>query len=185
MAKKGLPPETSLDDVKVRIREAYRNPSVGKIHHVWLKEGPRAFRSATLLEIKNPSTGERHHYSLKLDSIDRLKRGWFSKSDKSIRLDGNDPDEIERLYRFLRAHIEGKLSSTGDLHIIGKEEYKKLEGLLDQIPRLASSDLVELVKHILPRIKTDHEYLGGFIQAFKDSDAQTVTDIPVASRMGQ
>ena len=36
MAKKGLPPETSLDDVLVRIREAYRNPSVGKIEQVTL-----------------------------------------------------------------------------------------------------------------------------------------------------
>jgi hypothetical protein len=185
MENKGLPPEASLDDVKVRIREAYRNPNVGKIEQVALKEGPRAFRIATLMEIIDPSTGELHHYSLKIDSIDRLKKGWFSKPERSIRLEGHDPDEIEHLYRFLTAHAEGRLSKTGHLHIITSEDYEKLEGLLDQIPSLASPDIVELVKLILPRIENAHAYLGEFIQTFEDSDPQTVAHIAVASRVVQ
>lgn len=39
-----IPPEASLDDVKVRIRESIKNPNVGKVEQVVLKEGPRAFR---------------------------------------------------------------------------------------------------------------------------------------------
>ncbi|MDP8285190.1 MAG: DUF4263 domain-containing protein, partial [Candidatus Electryonea clarkiae] len=185
MAKESPPSEASLDDVKVRISEAYRNPNIGKIQQVTLKEGPRAFRIATLMEIKDPRTGKLHHYSLKIDSIDRRKNGWFSKPERSIRLEGHDPDEIERLYRFLTAHAEGKLSRTGDLHVIGTEDYEKLEGLLDQIPSLASPDMVELVKLILPRIENAHTYLGEFIQTFEDSDPQTVADIAIASRMVQ
>ena len=38
-----LPPEASLDDVKVRIRESIKNPNVGKVEQVVLKEdgGPK------------------------------------------------------------------------------------------------------------------------------------------------
>ena len=83
-----LPPETSLDEVKVRIRQSYSNPNVGKIHQVVLKDGPRAFRIATLLEILDPKTESLHHYSLKIDSIDRrTNKGWFAKPEKSVRLD--------------------------------------------------------------------------------------------------
>lgn len=132
MANRGLPPETTLDDVKVRIRKAYKNPNVGKIHQAVLKDGPRTFRLATLLEIIDTKTGDLHHYSLKIDSIERLKAGWFSKPQKSVRLEGDNPNEIEHLCRFLNALTEGKLSNrTGELHIIGSDEYEKLENLLN------------------------------------------------------
>ena len=71
-----LPPDTTLDDVKIRIREAYSNPNVGKISQVVLKDGPQTFRIATLLEIVNPKTGTLHHYSLKIDHIVRKKKSW-------------------------------------------------------------------------------------------------------------
>lgn len=184
MERPGLPPETSLDDVKVRIRESYKNPNVGKIHQVVLKDGPRTFRIATLIEIIDPKTGGLHHYSLKIDSIDRLKAGWFSKPEKSVRLEGGSPDEIETLYRFLSALIEGKLSNrTGDLHIIGSEEYEKLEMLIDSLPNLASSDKLELVKAILPHIEGTSSYIDDFVDAFKNSDPETVRHIAIASRI--
>lgn len=44
MEKGSLPPDNSLDDVKVRIRKSYSNPNVGQIHQVVLKDGPRTFR---------------------------------------------------------------------------------------------------------------------------------------------
>lgn len=99
-----LPPESTIDDVKVRIRKSIQNPNVGRIEQVILKEGPRAFRLATLYEILKPDTGDLHHYSLKIDSIDRKKDGWFYKPKKSISLNGRNPDEIEHLFRFLQAH---------------------------------------------------------------------------------
>ncbi len=178
-----LPPESTFEDVKVRIRESVNNPNVGKIEQVVLKEGPRAFRLATLFEIVNPETSELHHYSLRIDSISRKKAGWFYKPEKSMSLEGREPDEIERLFLFLRAHIEGKLSdTTGDLHIIGSEEYHKLEKLIELIPNLASPDMVELVKLIIPRIKDASSYLQNFIEAFESSDPQTVEHVAVAAR---
>jgi hypothetical protein len=112
MASSSLPPDQSLDDVTVRIKNTYSNPNVRTITQVVLKDGPRAFRIATLLELVNPNTAEFHHYSLKIDHIDRTKAGWFAKPAKSIRLEGKEPDEIEKLYRFLHAITSLKTSGN-------------------------------------------------------------------------
>lgn len=167
MGKGFLPYETTLDDVKVRIRKTYSNPSVGKIHQVVLKEGPKTFKLATLLEIKDSSTGEFHHYSLKIDCINRWKAGWFAKPQKSVRLEGEDPNEIERLHRFLTALAGDKLSDrTGELHITGGEEYVKLDKLLHVLPDLPSSDMLQLVKKLLSQIEGATSYVGEFVAAF-------------------
>jgi hypothetical protein len=49
-----LPPEKTIGDVKVKIRESVNNPNVGKIKQVELKSGPRTYRIATLVEIIDP-----------------------------------------------------------------------------------------------------------------------------------
>jgi len=181
-----LPPETSLDDVKVRIRNATKNPNVGRTEQVVLKEGPRAFRLATLMEILKPETGETHHHVLKLDSIDRTKSGWFYKAEKSLSLEGSEQhNEIDRLFTFLKAHLEGKLNTTGDLHILSSGDYDKLTGLVDLIPNLASPDMVELVKLIVPRIKDSAAYFPEFVEVFKASDAETVNHLATAARLVQ
>jgi len=184
MGKGFLPPETSLDDVKVRIRQSYSNPNVGQIHQVVLKDGPRTFRIATLLEILDPSTEKLHHYSLKIDSINRKKAGWFHKPEKSIRLDGNQPNEIEHLYRFLTAVTEGRLShKAGDLHIIGSNDYVKLESMIDVLPKLASVDKLELVKTILTQIEGQASYAQEFVHAFQNSPPEILRHIATASRI--
>lgn len=178
-----LPSDSTLEDVQVRIRKSIRNPNVGRVEQVVLREGPRAFRLATLFEILDPAAGGVHHYSLKLDSVNRKKDGWFYKPEKSITLESGDPDEIGRLFRFLQAHVEGKLGdTTADIHIIGSEEYKKLESLVELIPDLASPDMVELVKRIVPNIEDAGAYIDEFIGAFEESDPATVEHLAVASR---
>src|SRR5580704_14483733 len=145
-----LPPDQTLDDVIVRIRKSYSNPNVRTITQVVLKEGPRAFRIATLLELIDSTTNDFHHYSLKIDQIDRTKQGWFSKPEKSIRLDGKDPDEIEKLYRFLSASLRDQFKNeSGELHLIRGEDYAKLEALIRALPNLANSDKLQLIKNVL------------------------------------
>lgn len=70
MPKGTLPPENTLDDVTIRIKKTYSNPNVRTITQAVLKDGPRAFKIATMLEVINPKNGEFHHYSLKIDHID-------------------------------------------------------------------------------------------------------------------
>jgi len=89
-----LPPEKTIGDVKVKIRESVNNPNVGKIKQVELKSGPRTYRIATLVEIIDPQKNKVHHYSLKIDSVDKIKSGWFYKEKKSVRIEGQIPNEI-------------------------------------------------------------------------------------------
>ena len=181
-----LKPEASLDDVKVRIRECYTNPNVRSTKQVVLKEGPRTFRIATLFEIVDPQTSEFHHYSLKIDSIDRRKSGWFGKPDKSVRLESDDPDEIRALFQFLEAALAERLPETsGEIHIIGSADYAKLERLVEALPNLAASDRVELVKAILSQLSGDASDVHEFVAAFSSAQPGTLSQISVASRVVQ
>ena len=181
-----LPPENTLEDVKLKIRDTYSNPSVGKIFQVVLKEGPRVFKIATLLEIKDNNTKQFHHYSLKIDSINKRKAGWFAEPEKSIRLDGGTHNEIEILYKFLKVLFEGNISTkTGELHIIDSEQYVHLEKLLETLPNIASTDKLELVKTILSQLDSSVSDIGHFIDVFQKSDKSIISHIAVASRIVQ
>lgn len=179
-----LPPDATLDDVKVRIRNAYTNPNVGQISQVVLREGPQAFRIATLIEIVNPQTKEFHHYSLKIDHIDKkVRSGWFAKPEKSVRLEGDDPNEIERLYRFLHASAQGELaSSDGDLHIIRSADYAKLEGIVGSLPSLAESDKIQLIRTTLDQLEHSTSLTADLIAALEQSTPETLRHIATASR---
>jgi hypothetical protein len=179
-----LPADTSLDDVKVRIKKTYSNPNVRTITQVVLKEGPRAFRIATLLELVNPKTGDFHHYSLKIDHIDKTKKGWFAKPDKSVRLEGKEPDEIDRLHKFLQATLENDLNDkTGELHLISGSDYKNLESVLHIVPNIADTDKIHLVKNILAQLDGDNTMFSDFVTAFEGSSERTLSHIAAAARM--
>ncbi len=180
-----LPPETKLEDVKLTVRKAYSGKNVRDIRQTWLKEGPQAHRLATLLEIIDPDTNEFHHYSLKIDQINRTnKRGWFSKPEKSIRLDGKDPDEIRNLHLFLSTIYNDSIAGQyGQLHIITGEEYEKLENILGALPNIADSDKLQLVKSIFSQLDANAINLGEFTALFEDSDGSVVRHIATVSRM--
>lgn len=168
----------------IRIRSSYSNPNVRTITQVVLKEGPRAFRIATLLELINPITGEFHHYSLKLDQIDRTKKGWFAKPEKSIRLEGDDPDEIGKLYTFLEAAQRDQFGhDTGELHLIRSEDYAKLEQVVAALPNLADTDKLQLVKNVLVQLESTESSVQEFAAAFEGSGEQTLKHIAAASRL--
>lgn len=184
MTQGKLPPENTLDDVQIRIRKSYSNPNVRTITQAILKEGPKAFKIATLLELINPQSGEFHHYSLKIDHVDKLKSGWFAKPEKSVRLDGNDPDEIERLYKLIHAAYEGSLGdATGKLHLISSADYAKLEKLIEAIPNIADTDKLQLVGNLLSKIDDNISNLPLFISAFEASNSETLKHIATASRL--
>lgn len=178
-----LPPNYSLDDVVVRIKQTYSNPNVKSITQCVLKDGPRAFKVATLLEVIDPATGAFHHYSLKLDHIDRNKTAWFAKPAKSARLEGKAPDEIEKLFRFLSAVYGEKLSGhAGELHLIRGEDYKQLEGLLKALPNLANTDKLQLAKNVLAQLGDADSTVTEFAAVFESSGHQILRNIATASR---
>ncbi len=177
-----LPPDLTLDDVRVRIRKAYSNPSVGKISQVVLKDGPQAFRIATLLEIINSNTGEFHHHCLKIDHIVRkAKEGWFTNPERSVRLDS--PDEVDRLYMFLHALKQDALADQhGDLHLIRTNDYRQLESLLGSLANLAATDKIQLVRTILDQLSEASSSAVDFVAAFEESSPEALRHISMASR---
>jgi len=184
MTQGTLPPENSLDDVKIRITKSYKNPNVKSITQAVLKEGPRAFKIATLLEVINPKTGEFHHYSLKIDHIDKTKAGWLYKPEKSVRLEGKEPDEIEKLYHFLQAVYQNEFENkSGELHLISSIDYAKLENIFDSIPNIADTDKLQLVKSILSQLDGSNSSITEFVNAFETSNGETLRHIAAASRM--
>jgi Domain of unknown function (DUF4263) len=182
-----LPAETTLDEIIVRIHKSYTNPNVRSVTQVVLRNGPVAFRIATLMELINPVTGEFHHYQLKIDQIDRRKQGWFYKPEKSVRLDGEEPNEIEKLYTFLSASLADKFKNEtgGELHLIRGEDYAKLEGLLQALPNLADADKFQLVKNVLAQLDGADSTIKEFAAAFEGSSEQTLRHIAAASRLVQ
>lgn len=178
-----LPPETTFHEVQLRIRESYRNPNVGEISQVVLKEGPRTFRVATVFEILDPKTGELHHHHLRLDHIDRRKGGWFAKPERSFRCDA---DEITDLTMFLAALGEGKLKGrVGDLHIVDSGDYEQLASVLGSLDRLPSHDRIELTKALLTDFVGLGPSLEDIVSVLQGARPDLIATIGLAARLVQ
>jgi hypothetical protein len=176
-----LPADTSFADVQLRIRDSYTNPNVGKILQVVLKDGPRVFKIATIFEIVDPSTRLFHHYYLRLDHIEKKKNGWFAKPESSVRLES---EEVVHLHAFLHSLADGKLAGrTGNLHIIGSEDYEKLAGVVAMLDRLPAHDRLELATAILSRFQGPGPDLDQLIRAFANTDRDVLATIAAASRI--
>ena len=180
-----IPFDTSPEEIKVRIKQAYSNDKIRDIHQVTLKEGPRTYKFATIIEIIDPKTGGTHHFNLRLDSIDRTKlRGWVSRPDNSISLTSEDVNEIARLRDFLITELEGKLKSDSkELHIVRGEEFTKLQNLLNELPQLESFDQIQLVKTILHNISSKKINASELAVIFDDSNHELVKTIGIVATL--
>jgi len=180
-----MPYDTSLDDVLIKIRQSYNNPSVGEIRTTVLKEGPRAFKIASLMEILDKETGDFHHFSLKIDHIDRTKgKGWNAKPEQSARLEGkDDPSEIEKLYRFLHAAIEITTSGgNGELHVVRGEAYKAASKILEAIPDLKNTEKLEVIKALMRQLGESEEDIGSYMDVLADTEIGVLRHFAAASR---
>lgn len=180
------PPDLSIEDIKVKIQQTSGNPNIGKTHQVTLKDGPRAFRIATIFEIINPTTNKLHHLSLQLDSFDKTKKAWRVKPDKNIRLDGKQPNGIKILADFLRGALsEHYPDSAGDLRIIPADQYTLLENLAALLPKLPGPRKLELTKQMLQSLEETDIDIEEFIDAFSNTTPEAVKNIGVAAKFVQ
>ena len=176
-----LPADTTFREVQLRIRESYRNPNVGEVFQVALKEGPRAFKIATVFEILDPKTGQLHHHHLRMDHIDRKKGGWFAKPEKSFRC---DDEEIDKLGLFLAALNGGHLTGrSGDLHVVDAQDYEQLANLLGALDRLPAHDRLELTKGLLSRFDGEGPSLTEFVKVFETARPDLTSTIAAAARL--
>lgn len=100
MAKHTAP----TDDEFVQLIKAHspHNPNIEIIQRAVIKPGPRSYKLASVLQIKNPKTGEIGHKQLQLNSFPfRVGKGIdFSTKERLARWSCED-DEIEQLRVFL------------------------------------------------------------------------------------
>lgn len=179
-----LPYDTSIDEVLVKIRQTAKNPNIGEVRQVKLKEGPQAYKIATLFEIKDGATGDFHHFSLRIDHIKRTKAGgWEAKPSQSMTLDGSKTNEIEALYRFLHLSREVPTGErTGDIHLVRSEDYKKISSILTAVPSLPSDEKLGLIRTLLKNVDSTEESVESVIDVLEDAEIGLVSHFAAASR---
>lgn len=177
-----IPRSASLEDIKVEIRQTYSNPNIGKTHQVVLKEGPRAYRIATIFEVLNSTTGEVHHHALRIDAYKLTKAGWLVQEDKSQWIT-SEPNELSKLVTFIRSVIENQFPSNGTFHIVDETTYNSLEELIHLVQQADSSDKLRLMQAILTDISKTPMVSHELAEAFSAGDGKFLNNVAVAARM--
>lgn len=179
-----LPPDASLEEVKLRIRETNKNPNVGKVTTVVLKDGPRSYKLATLFEVLEANSKALHHYYLRLDHVRRDKDGWHSKVDKIITLEDDTNKELRKLYLFLAAvYGEGLAGATGDVRLVSAENYARVEEILRLVPDIAQPEKLSLFGELLRHLDVNQIDPDRFADLLKATDRGTLRYLAAASRM--
>jgi hypothetical protein len=178
-----LPPELDIEAVKVRIQQSIRNPHVGRVVSVTLRDGPRAYRIATLYEIQR-SDGTYHHSCLRIDSVDRTKDGWQSRPAKSVSLDSDGEDEIGRLLTFLQStRAEGLPSASGEYRVVPEQEFGRLRDLLSSVRPADGPRRFRLLEAILSSIEVSPVGVDEWTRLFQAGSDRIVQSVSAAARM--
>ena len=181
-----IPNDISIEDIKVRIRSTSKNPNIGNTRHVVLKNGPRTYKIATIFEIVDPAEGKLHHLSLQLDSIDKSKQGWRTKPEKTFRLEGEKPNEIQALAQFLNTCLSEQYpDKAGEYHLVPEAHYELLSNLCHQLPKLNKPRKLEILTELLKTLETSDLSVENAIQIFSSVTSETVKNIGVAARYVQ
>lgn len=179
------PPEYTLEDIFVAIKKTQGNRNIGKTYRCVLKEGPRTYKVAVILEILR-TNGSLHHYSLKLQSITANKKGWFMDEEKSIRLEGKSTSnhgEIAALVNFLQTVTEGQLpDEEGKYHVIRAGVEQGIGKLLDMVGD-EPHKMVGFLTGLLNSIKDAPIGLEELTKALQSSSPRVVENLAIASRV--
>ena len=120
-----LTPQDLLTEIKVNLSTG--NPDIDISKSVIIKNGPRAYKIALLYAIKSRNSGEVKHEALRLQTFQRLKRGWEESPSNSITLENKEGDEIQKLYDFLFSHASDIIPRDNGNYLLVKEgEYLEL-----------------------------------------------------------
>jgi hypothetical protein len=182
-----LPYETTPADVILRIESNIRNPNVREVVSTVLKDGPRAYRIATLYEIVDPATQEHHHWCLRINSFDRTKKtGWSFKADKSVSLDDDGSQELATLAQLIqRAHAGLLAQPSGEYHLISAEQMKSVRTLLRFVRRAGSTQRMRLVRALLENLDVASVEPEEWLQVFDAGSESVRRVIAVSSRLAE
>lgn len=176
-------PDTTIEDIKVAIKLSQRNPNVGRTFQSVLKNGPRAFKIATVFEIMNSHTGELHHHALRLDSFDKLRSGWKYKPDRSIHIDGN-AGELEKLVRFIQGVTDCDVSTeSGQIRIVEEEAYLSMQNIASLVQKADSSAKSQFMKAIIEDISDADHIPVDLKDAFESGSVKLLESISTSARI--
>lgn len=178
-----LPPDTPYEEVLVKLKKARESSDIRQIAEVTLKKGPRAYKTAALLEVINKQTGEVHHHTLILEQLKYTKKnGWEYESKHKINLEDKDGQEVHDLFVFLSAHYSGELKDkVGKVHVLSEDVFSKYESLIKSIPNLDDEEKLGLIKRLLSHVEGAGR--AEFEKLFQATGAATLRHIAASSRM--
>lgn len=178
-----LSPETPFEDVLVKLKKAREGSDVRQVAEVVLKKGPRAFKTAGLLEVINKQTGELHHHTLVLEQVKFTKKnGWEYEGKHKITLEDKDAQEIHDLFVFLNAHYSGELEDkVGKVRVLSEDAYAKHERLIQLIPGLEEEEKFGLIGQLLANVEGVQR--AEFNKLFAATGGETLRHIAASSRM--
>lgn len=174
----------SLEDIKVEIRTTHSNANVGKTHQIVLKEGPRAYRIATIFEIINASTQEIHHHTLRIDAYQKSSSGWQKNVNKSQWI-VSEPNELNRLVTFIQGVTGNLFPCDGTFHIVDESTYKSIEELIHLIQKTDTSAKLRLMQTILADISATPVVSDELTEVLAVGSGELLKNIAVVARMIQ
>ena len=178
-----LAPGLDVEAVKLKIQQSIRNPHVGRVVSVTLKNGPRTYRIGTLYEIQR-GDGTYHHSCLRIDSVDRTKAGWHSKPAKSVSLDSDGDDEIERLLTFIQSARSQELpKSSGEYRVVPEHAFGRLRDMLSSVRAADGPRRFRLLEAILSSIEESPVAIDDWTKLFEAGSEPLVRSVSAAARM--
>ncbi len=184
--EKGIRYDASIDEILVERRKANRNPNIGSVDHVVLKDGPRSRKWALLYQIIDPKTGETHHYSLRLEAARGTKaKGWAVEAERSISLDSEGDDEIERLMLFLWGVLKEGLPGEGRWSVLNARATSQIRYFRRLFKQAAPAQKLDSVRAILDELAASQVDAATVAEALSDGEGDTLRELGAASRMVQ
>ena len=182
--KPDFPPEFSLDDVLVRVAKSDRNPNIGRVYTSKLYEGDRVSKVATLKEILVGATGEHHHWSLKIASYKRLKIGWFIQKERSVTIEDNQGDSLQKLLDFLQSSMGGALpDETGEYRVMSAEAAQGVENLLELANEASDQSKIELLEVVLRSEAIGQVGTDQLVAVLESTPTEVIHHLATASRL--
>jgi len=180
-----LPYPTSLDDVVVKIEASIGNPNLGEKISVVLKNGPRAFRIATLYQIVHPETNTHHHWCLKISSVDRTKsKGWTFKPDKSVSLDDDGSRELDVLADLIQRTRSGDFTDrSGEYRLVPAREVDGIKALLRASKGADSGQRMRIVRAVLDNLDVSTVPPAEWSSIFAEGSEDVRRMIAVSARL--
>lgn len=129
------------------------HPHIASTQRTIIKSGPRTYKLASVMQIKNPKTGEVRHKELHLNAFPfRVDKGIDFDTKKRLAHWTCSDEEIEALRIFLNNYQDA--DSPGD-HVVVRNPDESFAKLLDTLgdQKLDTSQLVGLISALADRAK--------------------------------